>query len=260
MSDRARFAEVVRAEPLDLGLACALVAAEVVPDLDVDAVTARLDALAADVPAGDDDVARLRAVLGGFAGTGADYDDVRSSLLPEVLARRRGLPLLLAVVWVEVARRAGIAAEAVGLPGHVVVRVGARHVDAFAGGAELDGDALAALVRAATGGPLRAEHLEATPAADLLLRLLTNVRVLASRQDASLEAVRTRLWAVELSLLLPRHPYALRRERGELRVRLGDHLGGAAELEEWAGVAEGADPAAAEQARRAARSARARLN
>ncbi|MCW2777098.1 MAG: putative transcriptional regulator, partial [Frankiales bacterium] len=75
-----------------------------------------------------------------------------------------------------------------------------------------------------------------------------------------LESTRTRLWAAELSLLLPRHPVALRRERGELLVRLGDHLGGAAELEAYATVVEDADPVQAETARREAGLARSRLN
>ena len=53
------------------------------------------------------------------------------------------------------------------------------------------------------------------PAHDLLLRLLNNVRALAVRQPPGLDAAAMRLWAVELSLLLPRHPVSLRRERGE---------------------------------------------
>jgi hypothetical protein len=95
---------------------------------------------------------------------------------------------------------------------------------------------------------------------ELLLRLLTNIRALTTRQERTLEAARTRLWAVELSLLLQRHPVDLRRERGELRVRLGDHLGGAADLEDYALVIEDADEEAASASRREARLARARLN
>ena len=71
---------------------------------------------------------------------------------------------------------------------------------------------------------------------------------------------RTRLWATELALLLPRHPLALRRERGELLVRLGSFEAGAAELESYAAVVEDADAEEAERGRRAARLARARLN
>ena len=42
-------------------------------------------------------------------------------MLDLVLTRRRGLPILLSVVYVEVARRAGIQIAGVGLPGHFVV-------------------------------------------------------------------------------------------------------------------------------------------
>ena len=267
---RARFAEVARDEPVDVGLACLLVGGVVVPDLDVDASLARLDALSATValpPHAPPAVAAaaLAEALQSFAGSDEDYGDLRSSLLHEVLRRRRGLPILLSVVWTEVAARRGVPAYAVGLPGHVVVGVGDPddehvHVDPFAGGRLLGTHDLDRIVRGATGGPLRPEHLRPLPPAELLLRLLTNVRALTGRMPPSLDAARTRLWAVELSLLLPRHPVELRRERGELRVRLGDHVGGALELEHFAQLVEDADEAAAGTARREARQARARLN
>jgi regulator of sirC expression with transglutaminase-like and TPR domain len=275
VSTRARFAEVVRSEPVDVGLACLLIGGEVDPSTGVDDGLRRLEVLAAaarpEVPrrAGPHEAAEgLRRALGGtagFAGSDGDYGDLRSSLLHEVLRRRRGLPLLLSVVWVEVAARLGIAAWPVGLPGHVVVGIGDPagdhlHVDAFGGGRPLQRDDLDALVQLSTGEAPRPEHLRPLPAVDLLLRLLTNVRVLTGRQPPSMDAARTRLWAVELSLLLPRHPLELRRERGELLVRLGDHVGGAGELEDYALVVQDDDPTAAEQARRAARQARARLN
>jgi regulator of sirC expression with transglutaminase-like and TPR domain len=275
VSRRRRFADVVRAEPVDLGLACLLVGAEVEADLDVDDGLRRLDELAAaarpEVPrrAGPAEAADgLRRALGGvagFAGSEEDYGDLRSSLLHEVLRRRRGLPLLLAVVWVEVAARLGVSAYYLALPGHVVVGIGDpddEHVvvDPFTGGRLLDDAEVGALVRRLTGGDVLPEHLRPVHPVDLLLRLLTNVRVLTTRMPPSLEAARTRLWATELSLLLPRHSLELRRERGELLVRLGDHLGGARELEDYADAVEVEDAEAATTARREARSARARLN
>ena len=271
---RSRFAEVVRSEPIDVGLACLLVGGEVDRELDVDASLEVLDGLAASTRAqlsgrAPADVAQaLHRVLGeqaGFAGSAADYDDVRSSLLHEVLRRGRGLPILLSVVWTEVASRLGVPAYAVGLPGHVVVGIGEPEdehvlVDPFAGGALLTPRDAARLVRSATGQDLSPRDLAPLQAPDLLLRLLTNVRALATRRPPGLEAAAMRLWAVELTLLLPRHPVALRRERGELLVRLGDHLGGAQELETYALVVQGADEAGAEAARREARLARAQLN
>lgn len=270
MSRRSQFAEVVRTSPVDLGLACLLVGGEVDPGLDVAGGLRQLDELAAaaraDVPrrAGPrgtaDALARALGEREGFSGTREDYTDLRSSLLHEVLQRRRGLPLLLCVVWLEVARRLDLPAYPVALPGHVVVGIGdpdGEHVlaDPFAAGRVLDEVDLGRRL----GNGAHAEPPRPLGDVDLLLRLLTNVRVLTTRWPPSLEAARTRLWATELSLLLPRHSLELRRERGELLVRLGDHVGGATELETYAdAVAD--DPAAAEAARRAARTARAQLN
>lgn len=255
-ASRARFAELVRSDRIEVAAACLLVGVEVEPDLDVDGSLAVLDALATSVRLEDRSPAAaaeaLRQALGeqaGFRGTAQDYEQLGSSLLHEVLRRARGLPILLSVVWCEVAARLDVPAVPLGLPGHVLVRIGDVEddqvvVDPFAGG--------------------RVTHAPAaTPVlspGELLLRVLTNIRALTLRQPRSLEAARTRLWATELSLLLPRHPADLRRERGELLVRLGDYAGGAAELEHYAHVVEDTDEAEADKTRRQARLARARLN
>lgn len=243
-ASRARFAEAVRAEPVDVGLAALLVGAEVEPTLDVDASLAALDELAAICPASD--ASGLQLGLAMFSGTEEDFQDLRSSLLPEVLRRRRGLPLLLSIVWVEVASRLGMTASYGMVPGRVVVVLGDladEHtvVDPFA-------------------GRVLSRPVEPIGPHELLLRLLTNIRALTARQPRSLDAARTRLWAVELSLLVPTHPLELRRERGELMVRLGAHLDGAVELESYAALVEEVDEAVAQACRREARQARARLN
>ena len=244
-ASRARFAEVVRSpEPIDVGLAALLLCVEVEPTLDLDAPLAMLDGLAASVTSTDVD--GLQAALAGFGGTADDFDDLRSSLLTEVLRRRRGLPILLSVLWVEVAARVGVAASYATVPGRVVVVLGDLEdefvlFDPFAG--------------RVVAGPAAALGSH-----ELLLRMLTNIRALTARQPRSLDAARTRLWAVELSLLVPTHPLELRRERGELLVRLGSHLDGAFELESYAAVVEDADEELAETCRREARQARSRLN
>ncbi len=87
--------------------------------------------------AGDEPMDELRAlasVLGeeaGFRGDTKDYLDPANSHLHQVIERRRGLPILLSVVWTEVAARLGVQAYALGLPGRVHVLVGEpedRHV------------------------------------------------------------------------------------------------------------------------------------
>ncbi|WP_131784872.1 tetratricopeptide repeat protein [Protofrankia symbiont of Coriaria ruscifolia] len=291
---RRQFAEVVRQEPVDLGLACLLIAAEAEPDLDPARELARLDALAAetcrlaDITVGDasttgstggttegsatgrtlagldvrtaaEILRKALGVRGSFHGDPADYNSLNASLLTSVLRRRHGLPILLSVVWMEVARRLGIPAYPIGLPGHVIVGIGSPGhyvlVDPFSGGKLITVHEAAERVRSA-GVPFTRTYLEPMSPADLLMRVLGNIRVWAARTDTTA----TRLWAVELSLLLPHHPVHLRRERGELRTRLGDFLGGAEDLTTFADAVGLLEPAAAAAAREAAHAARARLN
>jgi regulator of sirC expression with transglutaminase-like and TPR domain len=275
VSTRDRFASVVRASSVDLAEACLLIASEADPELSVREWLDALDELAAGMgaftPPGDagpvDQADALRAYLGdkcGFSGEARDYRDVRSSLLHEVLRRRRGLPILLSVVWLEVARRHDIPAYGIGAPGHFLVGIGlpgsAVVVDPFNGGVRVDGDDIAMLVEDAAGVPLHPGHLDPATPIEILQRILTNIRAGASQDPLSVEGARTSLWAVELSLLLPHHPLALRREHGEALMRLGEFVRAADELDTFAEAVSATDPVAAEAAERLARMSRSRLN
>jgi regulator of sirC expression with transglutaminase-like and TPR domain len=110
----------------------ALAIAQEFRDVDARHALSALDALGAELAhsvakIGDapEDVARVCSdVLGarhGFQGDSEDYDDPSNSMLDLVLERRRGLPILLSVVYIEVGRRADIPIAGVGLPGHFVV-------------------------------------------------------------------------------------------------------------------------------------------
>jgi regulator of sirC expression with transglutaminase-like and TPR domain len=87
----------------------------------------------------------------GFVGDRERYDHPDNSMLDIVLSRRRGLPILLSVVYIEVARRAGIPLAGVGLPGHFVVgHFGsdpAVLLDPFNSGARIDTPVLESTVR-----------------------------------------------------------------------------------------------------------------
>ncbi|MFE4452414.1 transglutaminase-like domain-containing protein [Streptomyces sp. NPDC056796] len=272
---RRRFAEEARAERPDLALLCLLVGAETSPpvpgDTDpygVDAAQIELDRLAGLLPYGARGArgwaSALAELLGercGFAGSSADYPRLESSVLQQVLRRRRGLPILLSVVWIEVARRAGAPVYGVALPGHYVVGFGdpAERVlaDPFAGGAPLSGRDAQLMAAGATGAP--PEAMLPVPAGPLetVLRILNNVRAWAAARP---ERTDVALWALELSLLLPSHPARLRFERAQLLVQRGEFLRGAAEMDEYAGIVEGVEPTAAEAIRHRARAARALLN
>ena len=112
--------------------------------------------LAAEAPRSPDEEAdACRLVLGerhGFTGNRDDYDHPANSMLDLVLERRTGLPILLSVVYCEVARRAGVALAGVGLPGHYVVgHFGVEPpilLDPFAGGTRVVGEVAGDIVRA----------------------------------------------------------------------------------------------------------------
>jgi regulator of sirC expression with transglutaminase-like and TPR domain len=268
---RRRFAEEARAERPDLSQLCLLVAAEADGSLDeagMDAVQMDLDRLAGQVPfrpggplAWATALAELLGSRCGFRGTPGDYERLESSLLHEVVRRRRGLPILLSVVWMEVARRAGAPVYGVALPGHFVVGFGPAQdqvlADPFDGGRVLTGADAELLVTGATGAPLNAAMLQPADPLDVVLRILNNIRAWAAVRPERSDVA---LWAVELSLLLPAHPARLRYERAQLLVRSGDFLAGAAELEAYADVVGAVDAPAAETVRTQARAARAMLN
>lgn len=182
-------------------------------------------------------------------------------MLHQVLERRRGLPILLSVVWMEVARRAGAPVYGVALPGHFVVGFGPADdqvlADPFDGGRVLAGSDAELLVAGATGAPLQPSMLTPADPLELVLRILNNIRAWAAARP---ERTDVALWAVELSLLLPSHPARLRFERAQLLVQRGDFVDGAVELEEYAELISVVDEGAAERMRAEARAARAMLN
>ncbi|WP_330173769.1 transglutaminase-like domain-containing protein [Streptomyces sp. NBC_01498] len=271
---RARFAAEARAERPDVALLCLLIGTEADPALDeagLDAAQIELDRLAGMLPfglTGPHAWARaLEELLGarlGFRGTPGEYARLESSLLHEVLRRGRGLPILLSVLWTEVARRAGAPVYGVALPGHFVVGLGTPEeparsvlVDPYAGGRPLTRQETETMVTGATGAPLEPSMLNPAEPLHVVIRILNNIRAWASTRP---ERGDVALWAVELSLLLPSHPARLRYERAQLLVRRGDFLAGAAELDEYATVVEAVEPATASTIRAKARAARARLN
>ncbi|HEV2787047.1 MAG TPA: transglutaminase-like domain-containing protein [Solirubrobacteraceae bacterium] len=188
-------------------------------DVDNEAALARLDELAAEVAAAAGTIGELEAlgvVLGtrhGFAGAMDEYDHPDNSMLDLVLERRSGLPISLSVVYAETARRAGIALDGVGLPGHYVVGQFPAGggvpllLDPFAGGVPL-------AVPEAAAADVRPWGTHETA-----LRMLNNLVGSYTRRNDLGRAIR----AAELRLELPlesRLEKALNAELMRLRARL----------------------------------------
>ncbi|MEX1004100.1 MAG: transglutaminase-like domain-containing protein [Acidimicrobiia bacterium] len=149
-------------------------------DVDTAATLARLDAMAARVD-GDTHLAlrRVIAIEDGIGGNVDDYHDPANSFLHRVLDTRRGIPISLSVLWIEIGRRAGMEMVGVGLPGHFVVYAGGQMVDPFHYGEALGFDEAAGLVAAALGGAPRLDRSWLSPVdtAGIVRRMLRNLEI-----------------------------------------------------------------------------------
>jgi regulator of sirC expression with transglutaminase-like and TPR domain len=268
---RQRLQRLMRRHDADLAEAALLCCVEEEPELDVDVALLRLDALAdrlrterALTGDPDSDAVELVAFLAGDQGYRGDtdsYHDPANALLTRVVERRRGLPITLTILYVAVARRVGIPAYAVHLPGHVVTAIAAGDrpivLDPFHAGIRMDEVDLAARVAATTDGRLefRRSMLRPAPAANVIRRLLNNLT-----RDLSTEGrPGAALWTVELKLLLPNRLPADHRAHGQLLSELGRFDQAAAAFETYLDLV-GPEAHDAEEVRRAAIAARARLN
>ena len=148
------------------------------PDLDPAVPLARLDSMATRVQ--DETHLSLRRVIAiedGIGGNVDDYHDPSNSFLHRVLETRRGIPITLSVLWMEVGRRAGLEMVGVGLPGHFVVYAGGQMVDPFHYGEAIGFDEAAGLVAAALGGAPRLDRSWLSPVdtTGIIQRMLRNL-------------------------------------------------------------------------------------
>jgi regulator of sirC expression with transglutaminase-like and TPR domain len=171
-----------------LDLLCALVASTIDHTVDVGAIILELDKLAATCPASFDGIIDTLFSSGLFAGDSDDYHDPRNSLLHDVLARRTGMPITLSVVGIEVGKRLGVPIVGIGLPGHFVIRdkVSGTYADPFGQGVRYDEAGMIASWQGRMGdeASFRRSMLTATPARDIVLRILNNLKYsLVSRDE-----------------------------------------------------------------------------
>ena len=155
----------------------------------------------------------------GFQGDNENYFHPDNSYLNRVIERRRGLPITLALLYIEIGRQAGIPVQGVSFPGHFLVKArlgeGETFIDVFNGGGSLSYEELeqrleSALEPGVPMGDLLARYLEAATSREILARTLHNLKGLFwQKQDwARLLNVQQRL-----VVLLPEEP-AERRDRG----------------------------------------------
>lgn len=251
-----RFQFFAASEDLDVFEGALLVSELVDPAEDVDAARAEAEELASRVKeriaTGEDPVEALRQVLfaeAGFRGDQESYDEPENSSVARVLATRRGMPITLSIVTVEVGRRSGLELSGVGLPGHFVVGGEAlpaeTYLDPFDGGVVRNRDSVARRVSAVFGTPLTLPDEIYAPDTEraVLSRVLSNLRRSWERREKYADALETLRWAE----VLDGEELSYRRERGLLLLKSGRTEEAITALESYVGAAAGEDAEAVEK-------------
>jgi regulator of sirC expression with transglutaminase-like and TPR domain len=233
-------------ENVDLVRSALTIARTEYPDLDIEPYVARIDELARRAAArisDTGDAAQTIAALShtlfdeaGLRGNREDYYDPRNSFLNDVLDRGLGIPITLALIYMEVGRRLGFPLFGVGMPGHFLLKhydIDGREtlVDCFNGGDILSPQDCQRRLDEIYSGQmtLRPEFLFAVSRRQILTRILNNLKTV----HLSTRNFRKVLSLVDLLLVIyPRSPEDVK-QRALLRHSLGLTAGAVEDLEQY---------------------------
>lgn len=180
----------------------------------------------------------------GFHGNIQDYGDPRNSYLNEVLERRLGIPITLAVVYLEVAWRLGVSLVPVSFPGHFLVKWRVPPeivVDPFNQGLEVNDKDLQHLLDGFYQGKMKLERSMLRPATsgETLYRMMNNLKIAHVKAKEPLLA----LAVIERMLVLLPESAVDVRDRGFALHALGRHEEAAHELRRYLAMSPGAPDA-----------------
>jgi regulator of sirC expression with transglutaminase-like and TPR domain len=236
-ANAARWQRLVAAAPQNASLAegALLIAAEEYESLDVDGYLAKLETMGAALHRRlRSDISPTEALLAlnrylfdelGFSGNAQDYYDLRNSYLNEVIDRRLGIPITLAIVYIEIGRRIGLQLHGVSFPSHFLVkctlRDGSVILDPYAKGASLGIDDLKHRLLSLAkdldvDDKLMKTMLAAAAPNEIFARLLRNLRAIHLSKDDRLKA----LGASDRIITLLPHAAEEYRERAQLYLEL----------------------------------------
>lgn len=190
-------------------------------------IDARIGEAAAEAESAADAASRLAQVMAGvnrYRGDDQTYDDLQNADLISVIDRRKGLPVALGILYIDIARRRGWTAYGLNFPGHFLIALehlgGRAIVDPFHEGVCREPHELRDLLKMVAGqdAELSADMYAAVPDRAVLLRLQSNIRLRLlqmRRYEAAAEIMDTML------LFAPQHG-ELWREAGMLQAQLGN--------------------------------------
>lgn len=220
------------------------------PDVDVESVLEEVDQLLARlkrrIPADAGPLHKLRLLNQfffqdlKFGGNVNDYYDPDNSMISVLLHTRRGIPISLAVLWMELAQGLGLTVRGVGFPGHFLVKVnlpmGQVLIDPMSG-RSLSREELAELVEPFRLGSGQGEDMEAplglylqtSPPREIIARMLRNLKEIYRNQN---DWQRMLPVLERLIILLPESWQELR-DRGLAHAELGQVPAAILDLEEY---------------------------
>jgi regulator of sirC expression with transglutaminase-like and TPR domain len=233
-------------DELDLAVAALAIAQEEYPHLDSTAYLDKLDQMGQELATRlPDNRYPLKVIQAlnhylfselNFQGNQRDYYDPRNSFLNDVLDRRKGIPISLALVYLELAKRVDFPMAGVGMPGHFLVRPTvedmAIFVDVFHQGEVMFEEDCRTLMGQLYGDGARLrpeEHLAPLGPRPLLVRMLTNLKgIYLHHQD-----IPRALAAIDRILLIRPDSLLDRRDRGLIHYRLGQLATAQADLQHY---------------------------
>ena len=226
---------LARPEEVSLAEGALLIAAEEYGDLDVDGYLGRIDEMGValrkrlrqDISTTEALIALNRYVFDelGYSGNNDDYYDPRNSFLNEVIDRKLGIPITLAVLYIEIGRRIGLRLEGVSFPTHFLVKCvlheGAIIIDPYARGASLGVEDLQQRLQSVAEGVeidarLAKSLLVAASPNDIFARMLRNLRAIYVQRGEQAKALSA---SSRIIALLPQAADEYR-DRGELYAQL----------------------------------------
>jgi len=249
-------------DQIDLAEAALVIAAGEYGDLDVDAYLGTIDELAArlrrrlrqDIPPTETIIALNRYLFEelGFAGNTAEYYDPRNSFLNDVIDRKLGIPITLAVVYIEIGRRVGLALDGVSFPGHFLVKCTVRDgtivLDPYAGGVSLSLEELQQRIGALQNGveppPDAVKNMiVAAGKKEILARMLRNLKGIYLQHDEMTKA----LAAADRIIAIAPDAVDEYRDRGQIYLELECFRAALADLQRYLLLNSDAGDAAAVQ-------------
>ncbi len=167
----------------------------------------------------------------GFHGSRTDYYNRANSYINEVMDDREGIPITLAVIYMELAQRLGVDVVGVPLPGHFVVQHNPKKgqpqlIDVFENARAISRSEAEVIVSAFTGRRMREEHLQPSSKREIIVRMLRNLLGVAGKSSEGGNPMKY------LDLIVELAPDAAmeRWSRGMIRLQGGDRAGAKADF------------------------------